>query len=69
MVYFEKGHKYGSTTVIEVTKVSKDSLTYRYPKGFVKHTVPIHWARLKHIDHPVQYVKVKGTTIWAVQKR
>ena len=69
MVYFEKGAEYGSKTVIMATKVDKGYLTYRYAKGTVLYTVPIHWARLKHIGHPVQFIRVRGTPIWAVEKR
>lgn len=69
MVYFEKGRRYGSKTVIVVQKTDKDSLTYRYASGKKHYTVPIHWARLKNIDHPVQYVRIKGKIIWAVERK
>lgn len=69
MVYFEKGCRYGSKPVIIVDKVDKDTLTYRFSTGTVQHTSPIKWARLKTVSHPVQYVKVRGKPIWAVEKK
>ena len=51
-------------------KTEKEKVgTYRYASGKKHYTVPIHWARLKNIEHPVQYVRVRGKIIWAVEKR
>lgn len=69
MVYFEKGSKYGSNPTIRVLKLTKDYMTYRFENGKAEYTVPIYWARLKTIEHPVQFIRVRGKPIWAVEKK
>lgn len=69
MVYFQSKavYKAGDTFII-VTHInkSKDRLTYRFIHGHVRHSAPICWSRVRNIEHPVQYINVKGKRIWAL---
>lgn len=69
MVYFQPqtNHKSGSISIFVVSINSdKTRLTYRFTNGTVRYTAPIHWSRVRNIDHPVQYINVKGRRIWAL---
>ena len=68
MVYFQcRTYRAGkiSITVIRISK-SRDRLTYRFANGDKDYSVPIHWSRVRNIEHPVQYINVKGSRIWAL---
>lgn len=69
MVYFQSKavYKAGDTFII-VTHINKarDRLTYRYIHGHVRHSAPIYWSRVRNIEHPVQYINVRGSRIWAL---
>lgn len=69
MVYFQSKavYKAGDTFII-VTHInkSKDRLTYRFIHGHVRHSAPIYWSRVRNIEHPVQYINVRGSRIWAL---
>ena len=68
MVYFQC-KRYStwdiSITVIRIDK-ARASLTYRFTHGTKEYTVPIHWSRVRNIEHPVQYINVRGSRIWAL---
>ena len=68
MVYFQcKTYRAGkiSITVVRISK-SRDRLTYRFANGDKEYSVPIHWSRVRNMEHPVQYINVRGTRIWAL---
>ena len=68
MVYFQC-KRYStwdiSITVIKIDK-ARASLTYRFTHGTKEYTVPIHWSRIRNMEHPVQYINVRGSRIWAL---
>lgn len=68
MVYFQC--KRYSTWDISITVVRIDkaraSLIYRFTHGTKEYTVPIHWSRIRNMEHPVQYINVRGSRIWAL---
>lgn len=68
MVYFQcRTYRAGKTfiTVVRISK-SRDRLTYRFANGDKEYSVPIHWSRVRNIEHPVQYINVRGSRIWAL---
>lgn len=71
MVYFQPGI-YGNTNItIVVDRLSKnkDRLFYHKRNGSKRYDVPIHWAYIRYISEPVQYVKIDGQNIWAVNRK
>lgn len=64
MVYFERGN-YGKIIVI---RISEDKLIYQFPNGKRTYEAKIFWTRVKGVDHPVQYVNVRGRRIFAFKK-
>lgn len=67
MVYFIIGGHYKSgNTAIIVTSLEKKSITYMRAKGKVEHRTKVFWTRLPYMDHPVQYIKLDGKRIYAL---
>ena len=69
MVYFQSKavYKAGDTFIIVIhINKAKDRLTYRYIHGHVRHSAPIYWSRVRNMEHPVQYINVRGSRIWAL---
>lgn len=70
MVYFVIGghYKSGNTSII-ITSLGKDYLTYKRERGTKEYRAQVRWARLKSLDHPVQYIRLDGRLIFALNIR
>lgn len=67
MVYFVIGGHYRSgNTAIIITSLEKKYITYMRAKGKVEHRTKVYWTRLKNLEHPVQYIKLDGKRIFAL---
>lgn len=67
MVFFVVGghYKRQSTSII-ITGIGKDWITYKRERGTKEYRAKLHYARMKHSEHVLQYIHLDGTVIYSV---
>ncbi len=67
MVFFViGGHYHKDNTHIIITGISKDHVTYMRANGRTEYRAKLYWAKMKHSQHVLQYIRLDGKRIYSV---
>lgn len=67
MVFFViGGHYHKDNTRIIITGIGKDHVTYMRANGRTEYRANLHWAKMKHSQHVLQYIRLDGKRIYSV---